>query len=285
MLYGNVFMQKLKLIIGITCLISIFSSIFFSSPLMAYNFSATVFKFQTKLAQKGNANAQYKLGTMYETGTGVKANLNEALKWYQKSSIQNNKDAIRRITYIEIIKNGFNNKIHGVWLIALKNEANNRNGEAAFLLGYMYENAIGMKGSLLKAKKFLKIANDEGVSGAENELLSVKNTLMHINEEKDFKRKKALAKKIAIDKLAQQKFQLKRLEIENRVKARHLAEQKRSEKKLDKAPPVVVNISPQYKMIDKPQPQHKVTDKPKHIEKISDVPWYEKFKQQANDSD
>ncbi|VAW56550.1 hypothetical protein MNBD_GAMMA07-1137 [hydrothermal vent metagenome] len=136
-----------------------------------------------------------------------------------------------------------------------------------------------MKGSLLKAKKFLKIANDEGVSGAENELLSVKNTLMHINEEKDLKRKKALAKKIATDKLAQQKLQLKRLEIKNRVKARRLAEQKKNEKRgekmLDKKPFIVVST----------EPQRKVIDKPKRIEKISDVPWYEKFKQQANDSD
>ena len=39
-----------------------------------------VFDFQMKLAKKGNAEAQYKVGEMYEAGRGVDASKEEAMK-------------------------------------------------------------------------------------------------------------------------------------------------------------------------------------------------------------
>jgi TPR repeat protein len=38
------------------------------------------------LAQEGDAEAQYHLGYMYQTGTGVQQNDVEALTWYQKAA-------------------------------------------------------------------------------------------------------------------------------------------------------------------------------------------------------
>jgi len=39
-------------------------------------------------AQKGNADAQYKLAGMYQQGLGMKANMGLALKWMEKSALQ-----------------------------------------------------------------------------------------------------------------------------------------------------------------------------------------------------
>ena len=42
---------------------------------------------QTKqLAEKGDANAQYNLGVMYENGQVVEQNDAEALRWYKKAA-------------------------------------------------------------------------------------------------------------------------------------------------------------------------------------------------------
>lgn len=44
--------------------------------------------FQTKAADKGNANAQYNLGLMYATGDGVMQDYAKALEWYTKAAEQ-----------------------------------------------------------------------------------------------------------------------------------------------------------------------------------------------------
>jgi len=44
--------------------------------------SATAMKIWQPLAQEGNAEAQYHLGYMFQTGTGVKKDNQKALYWY-----------------------------------------------------------------------------------------------------------------------------------------------------------------------------------------------------------
>ncbi|MDT8376525.1 MAG: tetratricopeptide repeat protein [Mariprofundaceae bacterium] len=41
-----------------------------------------------KSAEQGDAGAQYHLGVMYSTGTGVETDYNEALKWYRLAAEQ-----------------------------------------------------------------------------------------------------------------------------------------------------------------------------------------------------
>ena len=47
-----------------------------------------LFDFQMKLAVKGNAEAQFKVGEMYETGFGVKEDKAEAANWITKAADQ-----------------------------------------------------------------------------------------------------------------------------------------------------------------------------------------------------
>jgi len=52
------------------------------------------------LAEKGNADAQYRLGKMYFHGTGVPKDEHEAVKWFQKAAAQGNeyaREALRRL--------------------------------------------------------------------------------------------------------------------------------------------------------------------------------------------
>jgi TPR repeat protein len=42
------------------------------------------------LAKKGDAKAQYNVGLIYEKGRGVKADLSEAMRWYEKAAKQGN---------------------------------------------------------------------------------------------------------------------------------------------------------------------------------------------------
>lgn len=41
-----------------------------------------------KRAEKGDAKAQYNLGSCYENGDGIDKNINEAVKWYMKAAEQ-----------------------------------------------------------------------------------------------------------------------------------------------------------------------------------------------------
>ena len=51
------------------------------------------FKWYTKSAEQGDADAQYNLGNMYYDGQGVPQDYKEAVRWYTKSAEQGDADA------------------------------------------------------------------------------------------------------------------------------------------------------------------------------------------------
>jgi TPR repeat protein len=48
-------------------------------------------------AEQGDADAQFKLGNMYQNGQGVLKDFSKAFKWYQKAAEQGNADAQYRL--------------------------------------------------------------------------------------------------------------------------------------------------------------------------------------------
>lgn len=54
----------------------------------------TAFKIWKPLAEKGNTEAQYHLGYMFQTGTGVPADKSKALYWYQMAAKNGNGKAV-----------------------------------------------------------------------------------------------------------------------------------------------------------------------------------------------
>src|SRR5258706_9668599 len=61
---------------------------------------ATALRLIQPLAQQGIAEAQKRLGVLYESGRGVTKNYAEAEKWFQRAAAQNDLDAIWNIGII-----------------------------------------------------------------------------------------------------------------------------------------------------------------------------------------
>ena len=93
-----------------------------------------LFDFQMKLAEKGNAEAQFKVGEMYETGFGVKENKAEAMAWITKAAAQGNENAGFKLLYWDIEKNGIT-KSNKAEFESLKTKANEGNPQAEYYLG------------------------------------------------------------------------------------------------------------------------------------------------------
>ena len=190
----------LKKLLVFACLLSVYIA-----PAQAYNFSAGVFQFQQKLAAKGDAQAQYKLAYMYETGQGIKVDLDKAMEWYQKAAAQNHPDAQMRLTYISIKKDGYRSAKHSGWLKKLQKDAAN-SGEAMLLLGTLYKNGFIFRKNLNKAAKLFKSAANKNVTSAEAELESV-NAILFTQQNKQ----KARDKQKKLDSEKRKKDQKKQL--------------------------------------------------------------------------
>jgi TPR repeat protein len=161
------------------------------SVVYAYDFSTGVFEFQKKLANKGDPQAQYKLGNMYENGQGVKVDLVQAENWYKKAAAQKHDAAKMRLTYIDIKKNGYQRQKHGAWLKKLQLDAENDDGEALFLLGTMYKKGIVVRKNLNKSAGYFKRATNKNIPGAEAELESVNSLLYNQrNKQSDIEKQK-----------------------------------------------------------------------------------------------
>ncbi len=148
----------------------------------AYDTSASVFRFQKTMAQRGNTESQFKLGLMYETGSGAKQNALTAQSWYKKAAKQNYKPAINRLTYLEIKKSGFKSN-HQQWLKDLQKDARFNEGEALFLLGQMYSEGTGVHKSLTRALELLRNAAGGNIPGSEAEIVRVEQELAQLQKQ------------------------------------------------------------------------------------------------------
>jgi len=95
-----------------------------------------VFDFQMKLAQKGNAEAQFKVGEMYETGRGVEKNMVEAKRWITRAAEQGHQAANYKLLYYDLQNNGVTAR-NKPKLTELQQEAKDGNGIAQYYVGLM----------------------------------------------------------------------------------------------------------------------------------------------------
>ena len=145
--------------------------------------SASVFRFQKQMAKRGNAESQFKLGLMYETGSGVKQSSVLATSWYKKAAEQKHQPSANRLTYLEVKKSGFKEK-HAPWLKQLKTDARFHEGEALFLLGQMYSEGTAVEKNLPLSLKLLRKASAANIPGADTEMLKVEDKLTKIEAQK-----------------------------------------------------------------------------------------------------
>lgn len=180
-----------------------------------------LFDFQMKMAKKGNAEAQFKVGEMYETGFGVKADQAEATKWISKSADQGHETARFKLLYWDIKKNGITDANKAEYE-ALKTKANEGNGQAQFYIGKMYSRGVGVKKNSTKALGWLNKAALVGVLAAEREAILVRENQQRWAAEK----KRRAEKKRAELKAKQERERLARQEQQRKLQAKKQAEAK-----------------------------------------------------------
>ena len=69
------------------CLLASLPFALMTTEVAATDFDKPVFEFQSKLANKGNAKAQYFLAQMYEEGRGTMADAEMAKHWYEQAKL------------------------------------------------------------------------------------------------------------------------------------------------------------------------------------------------------
>ncbi len=133
-----------------------------------------LFDFQMKLAAKGNMEAEFKVGEMYETGFGVEKNIKAAREWINKSAAQGHETANFKLLYWEIESNGVKGESKKK-LAELKSKADKGNPQAMCYLGKMYAYGVGVKTNYDLALDWLNKAVFVGVQEAEKESLLVRD--------------------------------------------------------------------------------------------------------------
>ena len=165
--------------IALTLAIILSSSAYAEASTYFSDVSAGVFRFQIKLAEQGNPEAQYKVGEMYELGKGVKKDEQVALTWFEKAAAQDHKKSIYKLLYLEIKSNGLND-FTKTQLGVLRQESASGNAHAQYFLGKMYAAGVGVPKSLNNALTWLNKATFNGIPEAEHEAIAVEEELARI---------------------------------------------------------------------------------------------------------
>jgi len=176
-----------------------------------------LFDFQMKLAVKGNAEAQFKIGEMYETGFGVKQDMALANEWISKSARQGHEVAKFKLLFWDMKKNGLTaqNKPRYEALVA---SAAAEDGYAQYYLGKLYANGAGVTKDSEKALDWFNKATLQGIVEAERESSAVREQ----------QQREQLAKRRAEQK-RQAELKAKQEEARQRQAAERLAAQKKAE--------------------------------------------------------
>jgi hypothetical protein len=189
-----------------------------------------LFDFQMKLAKKGNAEAQFKVGEMYESGTGVKQDMTEAANWITKAAGQNHESANFKLLYWDVEKNGVTDA-NKAKIEDIKAKAKSGNGQAQYYVGKMYANGVGLKKNPDKAINWLNKAALVGVLQAEPEIVKIRED----KQRQALAKRRAEEKKRAQLKAKQEKERQAKLEEQRKLQAKKQAEAKaRAEQKAQK---------------------------------------------------
>ena len=88
-------LKRLLLTVGMCCLIATANAAPIDDAWDAYNRSdyAQALRLYRPLAEKGDVDAQYKIGTIYWDGLGITKSYQEALKWFRLAARQGDMDA------------------------------------------------------------------------------------------------------------------------------------------------------------------------------------------------
>ena len=107
-----------------------------------------------KLAESGNAEAQYRLGeTLYRKG-----NIKDAIPWLEKAANQDNFYAKARLLADKCFGNKQSESLENPYLPTFQEKASKDDADSIILLGVFYHRACGVKRDFKKALSFYKKA-------------------------------------------------------------------------------------------------------------------------------
>jgi TPR repeat protein len=132
-----------------------------------------LFDFQMKLAEKGNAEAEFKVGEMYETGFGVQQDMKQAESWIKKAAEKGHETANFKLLYWDLEKNGVTSS-NKAEFESLQAKAKEGNPPAEYYVGKMYSRGVGVKKDPDQAINWLSKAAFVGILEAEREMVVVR---------------------------------------------------------------------------------------------------------------
>ncbi|MBP5586141.1 MAG: SEL1-like repeat protein [Lentisphaeria bacterium] len=148
----------------------------------------TEFELILKAAEFGDAGSQYKIGTFYETGYGVRSNFKKALEWFKKAADQDDAEALYKLgTLSKMVSSEINPEIvdddpeekaspsAADWMSFgtaaafewFKKAADLGHMKAQFIIGLYYESGDDVKKDDGEAFEWFKKAADQGDAGAQ----------------------------------------------------------------------------------------------------------------------
>lgn len=116
-------------------------------------------------AERGDPNAQYLLGSLYEHGQGVPQSLQEAIKWYRKAAEQGNPEAQFSLALAYMLGQGTTQSYEDA-VVWFRKAAEQGNPAAQFNLGVAYAGGTGVPQSSEEARKWFQKAADQGFAPA-----------------------------------------------------------------------------------------------------------------------
>lgn len=143
-----------------------------------------------QMAKKGDADAQYNLGSVYETGFGVKRDLDEAVRWYKKAAANDHQLAQLKLGILYVLGEGTRQSlIKGTsWI---QSAADNGNKFAAELYNKVLAPDIILEMSAEEVVKKVKPFIDLG----EKKSIAKLNTILKKAEKKAKKKQPELAQR------------------------------------------------------------------------------------------
>lgn len=120
----------------------------------------TALKELAPLAEKGNAQAQYRLGKIFNLGQGLPPDKKEAAKWFHLAAQQGLAEAQGALGYLCLVGEGVsqNSDLALEWT---RKAAQQGNATAQFNLSLMYGEAFGIHKNPVESQKWLRKAADQ----------------------------------------------------------------------------------------------------------------------------
>jgi TPR repeat protein len=117
----------------------------------------SLFREKLREASRGDSDAQYDVGSMYQNGRGVTPDRAKAIEWYSKAAAQDNQKAVSRLELMRANETRFS-----------RTEAHAARGDvdSQYDLGNMHEKGIGTRVNYQKARDWYEKAAAAGHAGA-----------------------------------------------------------------------------------------------------------------------